>query len=462
VIRVSRLLIVGLFAATTAACSTISAINPFDKGDSDASLEGSAAPEERKRIPLLALDQTLTVADALKGVGFYLPPPTAIAESPLPGGNAEQAIEHSAAAPAFQVAWRRKIGQPSKKATHITAPPVVAAGRVYTLDAEAGVGAFDAQTGAPIWRVDLNPHIRRDGVGFGGGLAYADGRIYVASGFRFVAALDAATGAELWRTQVNAAIHGAPTIALGRLYVININNQLQAFDLATGKLSWQYQALIESARILKASSPAVSGDTVIGAFASGELTALRAANGTELWSSSLTRANRNNALSELRDIAGRPAIYRGDIFAASHSGVFAAVDFRTGNARWELPVISVDSPWPAGDVVYIVSKAGEVICVSRSNGQVYWIRDLNEGRAQTKVSKVLGRETITREYWTGAVLASNRLISVSNEGRAVAMDPKTGAVQTFLQLGGSANIAPVAAGGLLYVLTDEAELVAIR
>lgn len=461
-IRTSRLLLIGLFAATTAGCSTISALNPFDNGDADASREGAAAPEERQRIPLLALDQQLKVADALKGVGFYLPPPATIAESPLPGGNLEQAIEHSAAAPAFQVAWRRKIGKPSKAAIHITAPPVVAAGRVYTLDAEAGVGAFDAQTGAPIWRVDLNPHVRRDGVGFGGGVAYADGRLYVASGFRFVAALDAATGAELWRTPVNAAIHGAPTIALGRLYVINTNNQLQAFDLATGKLSWQYQALIEPARILKASSPAVSGDTVVAAFASGELTALRAATGTELWSSSLTRANRNNALSELRDIAGRPSIYRGDVYAASHSGVFAAVDFRTGNARWELPVISVDSPWPAGDVVYVVSKAGEVVCVSRVNGQVYWIRDLNEGRAQTKVSKVLGRETITREYWTGVVLASNRLISVSNGGRAVAMDPKTGAVQSFIQLGGPANIAPVAAGGLLYVLTDEGELVAIR
>ena len=130
--------------------------------------------------------------------------------------------------------------------------------------------------------------------------------------------------------------------------------------------------------------------------------------------------------------------------------------------RWELPIISMATPWAVGDVVYIVSKAGEVICVSRTNGQVYWIRDLNEGRAQTRVSKVLGRETITREYWTGVVLASNRLVSVSNDGRAVAMDPKTGAVQSFLELGGPANIAPVAAGGLLYVLTDEGELVAIR
>jgi hypothetical protein len=28
-------------------------------------------------------------------------------------------------------------------------------------------------------------------------------------------------------------------------------------------------------------------------------------------------------------------------------------------------------------VVYVVDKAGQVICVSRETGQVYWIRDLN-------------------------------------------------------------------------------------
>ncbi len=72
-------------------------------------------------------------------------------------------------------------------------------------------------------------------------------------------------------------------------------------------------------------------------------------------------------------------IYQGDVFAVSHSGVFAATDLRTGQARWSLPVVGITAPWPAGDVVYVVSKAGEVICASRESGQIYWIRDLNEG-----------------------------------------------------------------------------------
>lgn len=456
----ASVLAVVLLATSVAGCSSVSRL--INRGDANASLEGANAPEERRRVPLIALDEQLQVSEALKGIGFSLPPPQTIAESPLPGGNAEQAIEHSNAAPAFQIAWKRKIGAGSSNEDFITAPPVVAGGRVFTLDARAGVGAFDALTGAPVWRVDLDPKVRRDRKGFGGGVAYADGKLFVASGFRFVAMLDAATGAVIWRTPVDSEIHAAPTVSAGRVFVVSTSNKLLTFDAATGRPGWEYQALIEPARILQATTPAVSGEAVVAAFASGELVAMQANNGTELWSKPLIRANRNNALSELRDISGRPVIYRGDVFAASHSGVFAAVDLRTGDVRWELPVISLATPWPAGDVVYTVSKAGEVICAARTNGQVYWVRDLNEGRRQTNVSKVLGIERITRSYWSGVVLASNRLISVSNDGRAVAIDPKTGEVQGYLKLGGPANIAPVAAGGLLYVLTDDGDLVAIR
>jgi len=51
-------------------------------------------------------------------------------------------------------------------------------------------------------------------------------------------------------------------------------------------------------------------------FASGELVAQRAPNGNDLWTQALSQSNRNNALSEIRDIAGRPVIYRGDVLAA--------------------------------------------------------------------------------------------------------------------------------------------------
>ena len=191
--------------------------------------------------------------------------------------------------------------------------------------------------------------------------------------------LDAATGKVGWRAKTGEPIHGAPTVAGGRVMAVALDNTLVTFDEASGTPGWTYTALAESARILSASSPAVSGETVVAAFGSGELVAMRSANGNDLWNEALSRASRTSALSEIRDIPGRPVIYQGDVFAVSHSGVLSATDLRTGQARWSLPVIGVTSPWPAGDVVFVMSKAGELICASRESGLIYWIRDLNAG-----------------------------------------------------------------------------------
>jgi outer membrane protein assembly factor BamB len=198
--------------------------------------------------------------------------------------------------------------------------------------------------------------------------------------------------------------------------------------------------------------------------------AMRAANGNDLWNEALSRASRTSALSEIRDIPGRPAIYQGDVYAVSHSGVFAAIDLRTGQAKWSLPVVGVSSPWPAGDVVYVVSKTGELVCASRETGQIYWMRDLNEGFKAKRTGGVPGLtmlgitgQKLARPVWSGPLLANNRVILVGPKGELVAVNAKTGAIEKRMQIGGGSSlIAPIAAGGTIYVVTDEAQVIALR
>jgi outer membrane protein assembly factor BamB len=444
----------GLSACSTVG-SAVSAINPFDKKDGN-----KTTATQGERISIIAFDQKVEQNEGLKGADFYLPAAEPRADWPLPGGTPEQSVEHVAAGANFQVVWRKGFGKGSSRSAHVTAPPVAADGKIFVMDGEATVVALDAQTGNEIWSRNLKPKERRDRDGFGGGVAYADGKLYVVSGFRFIAQLDAATGEQGWKREVSNPIHGAPTVVGGRVFVVNIDNELLTFETATGAPNWNYQALTEPARILAASSPAISGDTIVAPFSSGELVAMRTGNGNEVWSEALSRASRTNALSEIRDIAGRPVIYKGDVLAVSHSGVFSATDLRTGQQRWNIPVTGIGSPWAAGDVAFVVSKAGEVICVSRENGQVYWIRDLNstEGLSKRQLKKRRKNPII----WSSPILASDRLITVSSRGEAAALNPKTGEVVSTLKLGSSAMIAPIAIGNMLYVVTDDAKLIAIR
>lgn len=454
----AALLVVALGAA---GCSTIGNLNPFDKKDK--------GPEELagegQRISIIPPDQILEPAPALKGVDFALPPLEKVAAWPLPGGNMEQVVGNVDAAPALSIVWRKSFGQGAKRGGYVTAPPVAADGKVFVMDAEGRVAAMDARTGAQLWRTPTNPgDNKRDRLGFGGGVAFADGKLYVSSGYREVLQMDARSGAIGWRSKTSEAIHGAPTLSGGRMFAVAIDNTLLTFDIATGGPGWTYQALSESARILSASSPAISGDTVVAAFGSGELVALRTANGNDLWNEALSRASRTSALSEIRDIPGRPSIYQGDVFAVSHSGVFSATDLRTGQARWNLPVVGVTQPLPAGDVVYVVSKTGDVICASRENGQIFWIRPLNEGFKSKKKGGVfgIGGQRQNRPIWSGPLLVNDRLVIVGQTGDLVALNAKTGEVIKRVKLGGASITSPIAMGDTIYVVTQEADLIAIR
>ncbi len=405
-----------------------------------------------KRLPVLDQSKALEPATALKGIDFALPEAQPQVNWPTPAGAYEGSPDHVQAAAAFEVDWRRKVGVGSSRRTHLLAPPVIADGRIFTIDGEAGVSARDEKSGAEIWKVNLDPKTRRDGEAYGGGVAYADGTLFVASGYRFVAALNAATGQQKWRVGMQSPIHSAPTVAGGRVFVTDVEDQMFALDAATGVTSWNYQALEEPARIRAASSPVVSGEVVVAPFASGEVVAMRTTNGGVLWTDTLSFTNRNNALSEIRDIAGRPVIYRGDVYAGSHSGVFGAISLRDGQRRWELPITSITTPWVAGDVLYVVDQQGQVLCIARESGQIYWAVKLNEGIKKAK----------KRPVWSGAVLASNRLVIGNSDGKAIALNPKTGAKIGELNLGGPSFLSPVAAGGKLYFLTDKADLVAVR
>lgn len=456
--RVLKVALLCGLAVTVASCGTVRRALPFGLGGDD---QPRATATEGQRISVLEFEQQLAPSAALSGRDFFIPGPQAATAWTQPGGTAENAVEHVIGAANFTVAWRRGVGAGSSRVRQVMAPVVADNGRVFVLDGESTVTAVDAGTGAQAWKTNIRPEGRERG-GFGGGVAVGGGKVFVSSGYRTVSAIDQTSGAVLWTTPVDVPIHGAPTVSGSRVFVVDVENQMMAFDVATGRQDWSYRGIPEPARIMRASSPAVTGETVIAPFSSGEVIALRASTGQALWTQVLSRTSRTSALSELRDIAGRPVISRGVVYAVGHSGVMSAMDVRSGQPKWQLPVAGVNAPLPVGDVVYVVSKNGELTVVNRDSGQVYWTRDLNEGRSRKEGGFMGFFDRVVTPEWSGPLLASNRLLLVNSDGELVALDPKTGAQTATLKLGGPAFIAPAAYNGAVYVLTDKGDLVSIR
>jgi outer membrane protein assembly factor BamB len=182
--------------------------------------------------------------------------------------------------------------------------------------------------------------------------------------------------------------------------------------------------------------------------------ALLAANGRRLWVDALTRAGRLTSLSAINDVAGRPAVDNSVVYAASHSGVLAAIDLRTGQRLWSRTFASTQTPWIAGDVLYAVTVDGELTALDRQTGNVYWVRQM---RRFEDVEDHEGRVS-----WTGPIMVGGRLILASSLGEVDAVNPINGEVVETKDVGDPVFIPPISAGGMIYVVTDNARVVALR
>jgi len=442
--RVTRLALSLAVMVSVAGCGMFDGL--FSSGDKGPKLPG-------KRLTIMEAESQLEVDDSAAATPIILPEPVTNAEWTQPGGHPSNVNSHLSAT-GFNRAWRINAGSGSSRAASLIASPVVADGRIYVLDASSNLRAFNAQSGSQLWRVDLVPSGEGSREGFGGGVAYWDKHVFVANGYGDVHGIDAATGKIVWTEKIGTPFRTAPAADDGRVFAITSDNQLLCFSATTGEILWRQRGMSESAGILTSTSPAIAGSVLIAPYSSGEIYALRVENGTILWNDALTRSGKTTSLSEIHDIAGRPVVDGDNVFAVSHSGRMVSIDLRTGERVWSRNVASVQMPWVAGDTVFLVTTEQQVAALSRADGRVLWIHQLQRFERDDP--------TNDRVHWSGPVLVNNRLLLVSSLGEAVLLLPETGEQAGDFKLPDNTLIAPVVANGTIYILTDNAGLVALR
>lgn len=440
-------------AAALSACSTVSrigdAVNPFN--DNPAPTE--TAPQDG-RVSILTFEQQLAADPALASRRPQVTTQTALTEWSQPGGTPDNSPPSAEGTSTLERAWRANLGAGSDDRSRLAAPPVISEGKLFFLDADHRVHALDAQTGDRLWSERLRPESGRDRIARGGGVAAGGGRVFVTTGFGFAVALDANSGAEIWRTSAGAPFHSAPTVSGGRVYATTNDSELVAMDVNTGEVAWTHQAIAEPARILSAPSVAIDNETIIAPFASGELTALLAANGRRLWTDSLSRTGRLTSLSAINDIAGRPVVDGGVVYAASHSGILAALDIRSGQRVWSRPFASTQTPAVSGDTLFAVSVDGEFAAFDRETGGVFWVVQLRRYEDE--------EDREGRVSWSGPILFGGNLVLANSLGDVVSVAPQNGTIVARGDVDGSVFIPPVTANGQLYLVTDNARLIVLR
>jgi outer membrane protein assembly factor BamB len=259
--------------------------------------------------------------------------------------------------------------------------PVVSSGSVFVApmrphESHGALWAIDRRTGERLWKtidvgtLDAAPAVSR-------------GTVLVNASYPFEAiAFDAESGATLWRhrTTTPGLTDGenfqgaAPVLAHGVAVVSSTGDthegeeigRLWAFDLATGEVMWK--------RPQTGGHPAIAGRTVF-AGRGGRLLAIDLVDGSVRW---IVR------LADRDGMVGAPAIEGGTVYTTIYRerrDAVVAVGASNGRVRWRTPTRPTPSPGApplvAPNLVVVETLNGRLVALRRHGGAITWVGEID-------------------------------------------------------------------------------------
>jgi outer membrane protein assembly factor BamB len=403
------------------------------------------------QIPVLPETNPLTVSASAPPV--TVPPAVAMADWPQVFGSPSHALGNLAGPTGFTKAWSASIGQGGGYRQPLAVSPIVADGRIFTMDANAVVSAFAAASGARQWRTVTRPkHLTVQNIG--GGIGYDSGILYATTGYAELLALDPASGKIIWRQALDFPARSAPTIAGGIVALVTQNDLLLTFDAASGTPGWRFTGRVSDSptSVAVAGAPAFSAGILVAGFSSGSLAALDASSGTPIWAQSLASTFGQASPLDFSDIVAAPVIANGVVYAISLGQTMLAIDLHSGAKVWTSDTTGAHTIYAAGDFVYVLDTAQVLAAIHQDDGLVDWLLRMPAYKKPKKKSKPIA--------WSSPVMVNGSLLLVNDQGGLAVVDPVAGAITKMQKIAGPADLPPLAVGGALLVLTRDGILTA--
>ena len=152
----------------------------------------------------------------------------------------------------------------------------------------------------------------------------------------------------------------------------------------------------------------------------------------------------------LDTVKAAPVIEGETVYAVGNANVLTAIDLRSGTRKWEKEIGSVNTPLLVGNTLYVVSNTNDLLAVNKDNGDVLWATPVNLGKKPADVMIF------------NPVMLDGRLILALSNGTVYAYMPQTGKLLNSVDLEENLNSAPIAAGGYIFFVTADADLIAYK
>ncbi len=390
-----------------------------------------------------------------QSVPISLPAPVANADWTHRAGSARHVQPHGSLSANPQLIWAANIGAGNSRRNRIAAAPVVADGRIFTIDASAALVAT-ATNGGALWTADLTAPYDRGGGLSGGGLAYGGGRLFATTPYGEVVAVDPATGAVIWRQRLDVSVTGAPATDGTSVFVAGRDGSSWAIAAADGRVSWTVPGLPSATGVVGSAAPAIGERSVVFPFASGVIASVLKQGGTLAWSAPVAGQRLGRAYAAVGDVTGDPVIDGGAVYVGTSAGRTLAISTSGGEQIWAAGEGAMGPLLAVGGSLFMVNDEGLLVRLDQATGATIWTAPM----PYFDTDKPKRQKAITAHF--GPVLASGRIVVASGDGALRFFDPTNGAALGMVELPGGAASQPALAGGVLYVVSQNGKLLAFR
>ncbi len=373
------------------------------------------------------------------------------------GGNASHTGTDIHTSNDLKLLWHKNFGDGASKKNLLLAQPVVYNNIVYTQDVNATVYAFSLNDGKKIWKQKLKPLTENElESGLNGvGLAIDNQALYAVAGYGSVFALNRENGDVLWRKNIGSPLRAAPTICDNKIIIQTLDNRLLAFNTQSGEEIWKYNVPAEDTVLAGGPAPACLSEKnlVVAGFSNGEIHAFNADIGYPLWSTVLINNGHVNLATDINAIKAPPVIDDNTVYAIGHNDLLAAIDYRTGDNKWEQKIGGINLPWVVGDYIFVLSNNNELLALNKKSGKVLW---------QTSLLTEYPLEERSNIYLTGPIMINKNLLVTASNGIVYEISSTDGQIIHRRDLEEPLPLAPISAGSAVVFITNDADLLVYK
>ena len=242
----------------------------------------------------------------------------------------------------------------------------------------------------------------------------------------------------------------APVIGGGQLFVMDTGGVVHAFDAKTGAERWQksFQIKGDGASSIYGGGVSFEGDRVFVTTGIGEVAALEAADGKQLWK-----------VKPAGPLRGSPTVAFNSVFVMTQANQIVALNLADGVQIWnagasvgQTGVFGVAAPAAGQSTIIAGYSTGELIAYRYENGRELW----SDALARTSLSTSVG---VLTDIDADPIIDRGRVYALGQGGRMAAYELVTGQRIWELNLAGIST--PAVAGEWIFTLTDDARLLCI-